>query len=178
MTIWSILSTLGVQGSLTVGLAILIVLSMLVEVSKIKLNPWTTITKWIGKRINADVIAEMEQIKGELGDVKKQLGETREALRKRVEITDERDADMHRAYILNFNRELLRDIPHTKEDFNEVLRRIKHYEDYCKEHEDYENNQAVFAIENIKENYKERLKKRDFLRDTANPKKASAGGSE
>ena len=33
-------------------------------------------------------------------------------------------------------------------------------------HEDYPNNRAVLAIENIREVYKERLKKRDFLQES------------
>ena len=41
---------------------------------------------------------------------------------------------------------------------------MKLYEDYCGTRDDYENNQAVFAIENIKENYKMRMKNGKFLR--------------
>ena len=47
----------------------------------------------------------------------------------------------------------------------EVLAEIDAYERFCKEHPDYPNNRAVMAIENIQENYKERLKKHDFLQE-------------
>ena len=59
--------------------------------------------------------------------------------------------------------ELLRDLPHTKEEFIEVLTEIDAYEKYCREDPDYPNNRAVFAIKNIQETYKRRLDKHDFL---------------
>ena len=74
-------------------------------------------------------------------------------------------ADSNRLEILRFNNELLRSIGHTKEEFIEVLAEIDAYEDFCKDHPDYPNNRAVLAIENIREVYRERLKKHDFLQE-------------
>ena len=70
---------------------------------------------------------------------------------------------MHRARILQFNNELLRNIPHTREDFIEILAEIDYYQRFCREHEDYSNNRATHAISNIERVYDERMKKRDFL---------------
>ena len=76
-----------------------------------------------------------------------------------------RDADKHRMEILQFNNTLLRNRKHTKEEFIEILTNIDEYERYCEKDENYPNNRAVLAIENIREVYKERLKKHDFLED-------------
>ena len=84
---------------------------------------------------------------------------------------DRRTADGHRARILHFNNELLRDIGHTQEEFFEVLAEIDAYEKYCREHPEYPNNRAVLAIDNIQEVYKERLKKRDFLQVSSAPRR-------
>ena len=54
-------------------------------------------------------------------------------------------------------------IPHTKEEFIDVLADIDYYESYCRDHPDYKNNRAVFAIANIGKSYTERLEKHDFL---------------
>ena len=70
---------------------------------------------------------------------------------------------MHRMRILQFNNELIRDIPHTREDFIEVLSEIDFYEHYCKTHPEYKNKRAVHAISNIGRVYDERLKNHDFL---------------
>ena len=51
-------------------------------------------------------------------------------------------------------------------EFIEILADIDSYEKYCDTHPDYPNNRAGLAIENIKENYKERLKKHDFLQES------------
>ena len=44
-----------------------------------------------------------------------------------------------------------------------VLADIDYYESYCRDHPDYKNNRAVFAIANIGKCYTERLEKHDFL---------------
>ena len=80
---------------------------------------------------------------------------------------DQGRADDWRAAILRFNNELLRPIRHTKEEFVEVLGYIDKYEHYCEKNPEYPNSRAEIAIENIREVYKVRLKKRDFLQDEA-----------
>ena len=59
MSIQEILAALGIKGVVSWGAGILLVLSMLVEVSKIKINPWSALAKWLGRAINADVLAEL-----------------------------------------------------------------------------------------------------------------------
>ena len=88
-----------------------------------------------------------------------------------VTMDDRRNADGHRTRILHFNNELLREIDHTKEEFIEVLAEIDAYERYCEEHPEYPNNRAVLAIENIREVYKDRLKKHDFLQEGSSPRR-------
>ena len=129
----------------------LFVLLTLVQLAPIQVNPWSAIARWIGKAINGEVL-------GKLGHLEKRLD-------KHITDDDKRDADSHRVKILQFNNELLRSIDHTKEEFIEVLAEIDAYERFCDDHPDYPNNRAVLAIENIRENYKERLKKHDFLQE-------------
>ena len=123
----------------------LLVLLTLIQIAPIQINPWSA----IGRVFNKDVLNEVR--------------ETRQALEEHIRIDDERDADSHRQRILQFNNELLRDIPHTKEDFTEVLAEIDEYEKYCRDHPDYKNNRAVHAITHIGKVYDERLEKHDFL---------------
>ena len=84
-------------------------------------------------------------------------------IRDSIKTDDARNADLHRSKILQFNNELLRDIPHTREDFIEILAEIDFYEKYCDTHPEYENNRATHAVANIKRVYDERLIKHDFL---------------
>ena len=134
---------------LTDGGGILLILLTLIQISPLKVNPWDTFARWLGKMINGEVLDK-------LGSVERRLNE-------HIKEDDKRDADMHRARILHFNTELLRGIKHTKEDFSEVFYNIDCYEKYCREHPDYKNNRATHAIANIGRVYDERLEKRDFL---------------
>lgn len=118
----------------------LLLLLTFIQLAPIKIDPWSAIARWIGRAINGEVLDKLH-------DVKKQL------------------ANGSRLEILRFNNELLRSIDHTKEEFIEVLAEIDAYERFCDDHPDYPNNRAVLAIENIRENYKERLKKHDFLQE-------------
>ncbi|MCI8441702.1 MAG: hypothetical protein HFG27_04105 [Provencibacterium sp.] len=142
MSIQEILAGGGL--SLVVGLT-------LVQVSPLKINPWSALARMIGRAVNADVSRELAEIKGKLDS--------------HITMDDRRNADSHRTRILHFNNELLRSINHTKEEFIEVLAEIDAYEDYCRTHPDYPNNRAVLAIENIRGNYREHLQKHDFLQE-------------
>lgn len=138
------------------GGGLLLLLLTVIQIAPIKINPWSAIAKWLGKAINADVLHE-------INDVKSAQKETREALDEHIRLDDERNADSHRQRILAFNNELLRDIPHTQEDFIEILAEIDFYEDYCHQHPKYKNNRAAHAIAHIGRVYDERLQKHDFL---------------
>lgn len=127
----------------------LLALMTIVQITPVKINPWSWLATAIGRAVNAEVTKELTEIKTKLDN--------------HVTMDDRRNADGHRTRILNFNNELLRSIAHTKEEFIEVLAEIDAYEDYCKTHPEYPNNRAVLAIENIRSNYKVRLQKHDFL---------------
>jgi hypothetical protein len=132
----------------------LLALTALIQIAPIKVNPWTAIAKAVGRAINADVLNELDTVKKDLAD--------------HIRMDGERNADEHRTRILRFNNELLRDIPHTKEEFIDVLADIDFYERYCEDHKDYKNNRAVHAIANISRVYDERLQKHDFMSSSSN----------
>lgn len=134
----------------------LFVLLTLVEIVPVKVNPWSAIARAIGRALNSEVLKELDTVKS-----------TQNATAKKLEdhiVADEvRYADRLRERILQYNNELLHNIPHTREDFIEILTVIDAYNLYCKTHEDYKNNRATHAIKNILRVYDERLEKRDFL---------------
>ena len=131
------------------GGGLLVVAMSLVQLAPIKINPWSWVARKVGRAINGEVLNKLVTV------------ETR--LDEHITMDDRRTADGSRTRILHFNNELLRDLPHTKEEFIEVLAEIDAYEKYCRENPDYPNNRAVLAIENIRETYKRRLDKHDFL---------------
>lgn len=137
----------------------LLALMGLVEVSPIKVNPWSGLAKMLGRAFNGEVLAAMKTIQ------EAQQAQA-EALAAHIKADDERNADGLRERILRFNTELLRGDEHTHEDFIEILSVMDGYEAYCTGHPEYRNSRATLAIQNIKRVYVERLQKRDFLGET------------
>ena len=138
-----------IQGIVLGSSGLLIVILSLLEVSKIKINPWSALAKGIGRAINSEIITKIESLQNQLDS--------------HIQRYETHNANECRTRILHFDNEILRDIPHTKEEFIEVMAEIDGYEEYCATHPQYKNNRAIHAIENINRTYNERLKKHDFL---------------
>ena len=76
---------------------------------------------------------------------------------------DERSAIASRVRILRFCDEMLEGKNHSKDSFEQVLSDIDSYEEYCKRNPSFKNNQTSTTVEHIKQNFKVRLQKNDFL---------------
>ena len=137
-------------GQLAGGIALLAAgLSTIIEISPIKVNPWSWIARKIGRAINGEVLEKVKDLETDLGKLK--------------DAVDERAAKDARTRILRFGDECLHGDKHSKEHFDQILRDITDYEDYCDEHKDFKNNTAVLTIGSIKSIYKQRLRDHDFL---------------
>ena len=147
---------MSIQEILAGGGGVLLVVMTLVQIAPVTINPWSAVAKALGRAINGEVRGKLE----EMGQVQQ---DTQRRLNAHIKVDDERAADMHRARILQFNNELIREIPHTREEFIEILAEIDGYERFCREHPDYPNSRAVHAVANISRVYDERLQKHDFL---------------
>ena len=94
--------------------------------------------------------ADIDQLKGSFTQF-----ESDEALK---------DAQGARRRILRFNDELLRNIDHSKEYFDDILEDIKTYEQYCQTHPNFQNGKTVMADKNIKRCYELCMEKQSFLK--------------
>lgn len=137
MTDW-ITAHWGETAALVVG-----TLLTLIQLSPLKVNPWSVIGRGIGRFIGVE-------------DVRKSLD-------KHVSMDDERYAKQCRMRILRFNDELLQNIRHTKEHFDEILDDITEYERYCETHPGYRNSKANMAIETVEKTYQRCSAEKSFL---------------
>lgn len=143
MTLNEILSLVENNKGL-LGVFVIIIMSLL-EVSKIKINPWS----FIGNILNKGVISKMEKIEKDVAEVKKEIGEN--------------TATSSRYRILRFDDEILHNTKHTKEHFDQILLDIDVYEKFCDNHPDFKNNLAVMAIKHIKQVYQKCSSENSFL---------------
>ena len=151
---------MSIQEILLGGGGVLLFVMSVVQIAPIEIKPWSAIARAFGRAINAEVLRDLKTVKQDLTD--------------HIRIDGERDADEHRARILRFNNELLRDIPHTKEEFIDVLADIDFYERYCRDNENNKNSRAVHAIASISRVYDDRLREHDFLKSSSNERDEDA----
>lgn len=131
------------------GGGIILLLMTLVQITPIKINPWSWLGRCIGRAINGEVLEKVDTLSQ---DVKKNK-----------EDDDEQWASLSRSHILRFGDELLHGVAHSKEHFDQILLDISKYEHYCETHPEYLNNIAHATIEQIKKTYQKCLEDNNFL---------------
>ena len=124
-------------------------LATVIQISPIKLDPWTALARAIGRAINKEVIEKVEKLEQDVGAINDKV--------------DESGAKTARARILRFGDEIIHGVKHSKEHFDDVLDDITDYEKYCNDHPDFKNGKTGLTSALIKDTYKSCLKKHDFI---------------
>lgn len=134
-----------------IATAVFVLLS-LVEISPIKINPWS----WIGNVLNKGIINRLDKQAEDIDNMKNEISN----IRKEV---NENSATSSRYRILRFDDELLHGMKHTKEHFDQILVDIDIYEKFCVRNPDFRNNLATMAISHIKNIYQKCCADNSFL---------------
>jgi len=134
---------------------ILGILSTFIEVSKIKINPWSSLFRWIGSKMMADVKKELQEIKKEQETLAK----------KQEELCRERalDAmDAVKAEIFRFYNECQKNQRHSEGEFNHIIQQNEKYEKLV---EETGETNGVYEMEfkYIMTIYKKCQREKDFL---------------
>ena len=133
-------------GDMLIALGLLL---SLIQIAPLKLDPWTTLFGWIGRKMTGDLSRKIDALEKKLDGLEQK--------------EDRRDAVNKRVRILRFEDELQSDARHSKDSFDQVLSDITDYDQYCTAHPKFRNNQTSATVEHIKKVYSERLERRDFL---------------
>lgn len=135
---------------------IIILLFSLVEVSKIKLNPWSAIGRTIGKFLG------VKEVRDKIDAVEKKVDNLENKVNEVEHTVEESEAIDARARILRFSREIQDGLYHDKGMWDHIMADIIKYDHYVDTHEDFKNGITEPTAEYLKEQYKERLRKRDW----------------
>lgn len=126
--------------NLTMGgwVGLIVVLSMLIEIVPIKINP----IQWLGNRLNTGVMKRVDAIEQKV---------------------DSHIAQDYRSKILGFQNGILINgfDFYTQEQYSEVLEAVNEYEKYCKDN-NIKNGKCILAIEFIERCYKKCLQNGSF----------------
>lgn len=121
----------------------------ILQVAPIKINPWTWVARAVGRAINAEVIDKVDRLEKDIQAVKTN--------------TEEHEAKSARVRILRFGDEILHNVKHSQEHFNQVLLDITEYEEYCEKHPEFRNNVTGITTKRIKATYEKCLEENSFL---------------
>ncbi len=120
---------------------IIAALSVLFEITPIKLHPVTAVLRWIGNKLTGD-------IRQDIADLRRDV--------------DEQRMSGIRSLVLDFSNSCLNGTKHTKEEFDHIIEENKTYEELVKKYE-IQNEVYKEAYAYIKRIYRKRMDKRDFL---------------
>lgn len=99
-------------------------------------------------------------------DAKKILNEVQSIRQEVCSLRDDFDLEKTitaRTRILRFNDDLLNNVKHSKESFNQVLSDIDTYEKYCETHPKFLNTRTAMSVSHIKRIYQKCEDEHSFL---------------
>ena len=125
----------------------------------------TIFTMATGKKraTTEDISNSVKQLMTESSEMRADIRAIKEEARVHNEGNLEERAKSNRSKILRFDDELRIGIRHSYEYFEDILRTVKEYEDYCDSHPKFKNRQAESAIKHIQEAYDEAHENNTFI---------------
>lgn len=93
----------------------------IVQVTPIKLNPWSWIAKHLGRAINGEVLEKLKEMNEDLAKEKRERQEDK--------------ASNMRWFLLSFAESCRKGEIHDKEQWSYVMNKAREYEKYCRDHD-------------------------------------------
>ena len=134
-----------------------IILTSIIQISPIKLNPWSSILRWIGSTINKGTEDKIDKLSQKLTEMEQKLN-------KHIVESEQSDLKTRRTVILDFSSSVLRGVNYHKEKFDFMINECDAYEKYCSDN-NILNGVATASINEIRRIYKEKLRNCDFLKE-------------
>lgn len=123
-------------------------IGIFVEITPIKLSPFSSIIKWIGNKLNGDTNNQLETISSQLEIVSGRID--------KIEIND------MRSQILDFSNSCMNERKHTKEEFEHIIDLHTQYEDIISK-KGMTNGRVDLAFRYISDLYTICLNENSFL---------------
>lgn len=127
----------------------IVALLTLIQISPVKIDPWSFLAKKLGKAMNGDLADKVDQLAKDLNTLSDEC--------------EKREAITVRNRILRFSDEIYHQMYHSKESFDSILLDITFYDQYCEKHPEFKNKITVMATQQIEEVYKLCMEKNKFI---------------
>ena len=155
MTIKQIVDMISADGSK--WLLIIFIVTSLVQISPLKLNPWTALANWLGKALNRPVLDKVDHVDKKIDAVDKKLNE-------HIIDSESQALQSTRSEILSFGSSIISGKNYNKEKFDFMISKCDKYEKYCKDN-NVANGVADATIKEIRRIYSLRLADGSFLKE-------------
>lgn len=127
---------------------IVALVGVFIEITPIKLSPFSSLIKWIGNKLNGDANVKLEMISSQLEIVSGRID--------KIEIND------MRSQILDFANSCMNERRHTKEEFEHIIDLHTQYEDIISK-KGMTNGRVDLAFRYISDLYTRCLNENSFL---------------
>lgn len=148
----------------TSAVGVILLAMTLIQVSPLKLDPWSLLATWIGKAVNKPVIDKIESVDSSISDIDQKVDSLEEQLRNHVQESTRQEIQNLRYYILSFGSAMMGGTNYNKERFDFVISECDRYQKLCKDN-DVTNGVADATIAEIRRVYGVRLKDNSFLKE-------------
>ncbi|OON87646.1 hypothetical protein BXO88_02935 [Oribacterium sp. C9] len=156
--IWELITRVDYGGGFM--LVALIIITSLIEVSPIKINPWTALGRWMSRIIGVpEIKTELSKMQAKIGELDVKIDTLKEDEKNRRELSDALDA---RRRILRASYEISHGADYDGEMISNAMDDVTSYDNYCKLHPLFVNSKAVMAESTVKDAYRRYNRQRNF----------------
>lgn len=128
--------------------AVLLTLSVFIQIAPIKINPWSSLIKWIGTTLNAGIEQKVSLLQKKVNAISDNI--------------DENEKDRIRWEVLDFASSCREGRRHTQDQFKHIITLNDKYKKLLQKTSD-QNGVFQAEYDYIKTLYKQRQEKKDFL---------------
>lgn len=143
---------------------IIIIVLSLIQISPLKIDPWSFIARNVGKIIHKPVLDKIDDIEDKIDNIETKVNSVEKDLSLHVEESNMQNLQTIRAGILSFGSYIMHGENFHKERFDFMIRECDDYEKYCEEN-NVKDGVAEATISEIKRVYQIRLKENSFLKE-------------
>ncbi len=140
----------------------LVIILTLIQITPIKINPWSFIFEWVGKKLTKDLINKIDKIESKQESIRATVSDMQhevETVKREIEL---KNANDWRWDILDFFNSARNGRPHSKEEWEHAIDQVKKYERHVEVH-DIDNGVLEEASKWLRKEYQKHIDCKDFL---------------
>lgn len=151
------------QDDIGIWLSLVVIITSIVQIAPIEINPWSCLFDWFGSHINKSLKKDINKLQDSIQELDTKLESQEQKIDSLNKEVGDNNAINSRYRIIRFADEIMCNMGHSQDHYDQIFVDIDIYEKYCKEHPEFVNNKGQNAISLIQESYSNCVKEHSFL---------------